>query len=103
MLRYVDETTASIWMETRADCLVIVHSAGRSWQSRTFAVHGHHHALVEVDRLEPGSESPYGVEIDGVPVWPHPDSEYPASVIATRTPGRSPQIAYGSPHECAAR
>ena len=69
---------------------------GRSWQARTFAVHGHHYALVEVDRLEPGSVSPYEVEIDGVSVWPDPDSEYPASVIATRTPGRRPRIAYGS-------
>jgi hypothetical protein len=96
MLRYVDETSASIWVETRADCLVSVHAEGRSWQARTFSVHGHHYALVEVDGLEPGSVSPYGVEIDGVSVWPDPDSGYPASVIATRAPGRRPQIAYGS-------
>jgi phosphodiesterase/alkaline phosphatase D-like protein len=96
MLRYVDETSASIWVETRADCLVSVHVEGRSWQARTFAVHGHHFALVEVDRLEPGSLSPYRVEIDGVPVWPDADSEYPASVIATRAPGQRSRIAFGS-------
>ncbi|WP_227496917.1 alkaline phosphatase D family protein [Planctomonas psychrotolerans] len=96
MLRYVNETTASIWVETRADGVVGVHAAGRSWQSRTFAVHGHHYALVEVDQLAPGSVSPYTVEVDGVQVWPEPDSEYPESVIATRTPGRPPRIAYGS-------
>ena len=96
MLRYVDETTASIWVETRADGVVGILSAGRRWQSRTFAVHGHHYALVEIDRLEPGSVSPYEVEVDGVRVWPEPDSEYPASVIASRTPGRPPRIAFGS-------
>ena len=85
MLRYVDDTSASIWVETRADGVVSVHAEGRSWQARTFAVHGHHFALVEVDGLEPGSVSPYSVEIDGVRVWPEPDSEYPASVTR-RTP-----------------
>ncbi len=96
MLRYVDETSASIWVETRADCLVTVHAEGRSWQARSFTVHGHHYALVEVDGLQPGSVTPYRVEVDGVSVWPEPDSEYPASVIATRTPGRQPRIAFGS-------
>ena len=96
MLRYVDETSASIWVETRAQCLVTVHTEGRSWRARSFAVHGHHFALVEVDRLEPGTVSPYWIEIDGVSVWPDPRSEYPASVIATRAPGRPSRIAYGS-------
>lgn len=96
MLRYVDETSASIWVETRAGCLVTVRAEGRAWQTRSFAVHGHYYALVEVDRLEPGTVSPYEVEIDGTVVWPIPDSEYPASVIATRAPGGHPRIAYGS-------
>ncbi|QKJ18034.1 alkaline phosphatase D family protein [Microbacterium hominis] len=96
MLRYVDETSAAIWLETRADCLVNVRVEGRSWQARTFTVHGHHYALVEVDQLEPGSVSPYEVEVDGVPVWPEQGSQFPASVIATRTPGQRQRIAYGS-------
>ena len=58
MLRYVDETSASIWVETRAECLVSVRVEERSWRARTFAVHGHHYALVEVDGLESGSVSP---------------------------------------------
>jgi len=28
MLRYVDETSASIWVETRADCRVTVEAEG---------------------------------------------------------------------------
>ncbi|MDF2573942.1 MAG: glycoside hydrolase, partial [Agromyces sp.] len=86
----------SVWVETRADARVHVHLGGRSWHARTFAVHDHHYALVELDGLEPGSEHPYRVEIDGEQVWPEPDSEYPAPVVATRTPGRPLRIAYGS-------
>ena len=96
MLRYVDETSASIWVETRAACRVSVAAGGRSWHARTFAVHGHHYALVEVDGLDAGSELPYEVRIDERIVWPQPGSEFPASVIATRTPGRPLRMAYGS-------
>ncbi|MBM7503402.1 alkaline phosphatase D family protein [Agromyces aurantiacus] len=100
MLRHVDETSASIWVETREAATVVVRAGGRSWSARTFAAHGHHYALVEVDGLEPASELPYALEIDGVPAWPEPDprdgAEYPAPVIATRTPGRRLRLAYGS-------
>ncbi len=96
MLRYVDETSASIWVETRASCRVSVSAAERSWHARSFAVHGHHYALVEIDGLEPGTVQSYDVEIDDVTVWPEPGSEYPASVIATRTPARPLRMAYGS-------
>ncbi|AWB94638.1 glycoside hydrolase [Agromyces badenianii] len=96
MLRFVDETSASIWVETRAECRVTVNADGRSWHSRSFAVHGHHYALVEVDGLEPGAARPYDVQIDGRRVWPEADSEYPPPVIETRTPGRPVRIAFGS-------
>src|SRR5688572_15851015 len=96
MLRFVDETSASIWVETRADCRVTVNADGRSWQARSFAVHGHHYALVEVDGLAPGSARPYDVQIDGLRVWPEAGSEYPPPVIETRTPGRPARIAFGS-------
>ena len=42
-------TSASIWVETSAAATVVVHAADRSWSAATFAVHGHHYALVEVD------------------------------------------------------
>ncbi|WP_173923002.1 alkaline phosphatase D family protein [Agromyces sp. Marseille-P2726] len=96
MLRYVDETSAAIWVETRAACRVSVHAEGRSWDAATFAVHGHHYALVEVDGLEPGTERPYEVRVDGTLAWPEPDSEYPAPVIATLAPGRPLRLAFGS-------
>lgn len=96
MLRYVDESSASIWVETRAHCRVSVEADGRSWQARTFAVHGHHYALVEVDGLEPGTVRPYVVRVDGTQVWPEERSPYPPPVIATRTPGRPMRMAFGS-------
>ncbi|GAA4065166.1 alkaline phosphatase D family protein [Agromyces indicus] len=96
MLRYVDERSASIWVETRAGGVVAVHAGGRSWSARTFAVHGHHYALVEVDGLEAGSELAYEVRFDGATVWPEQGSDRPPPVIATREPGRPLRMAFGS-------
>lgn len=96
MMRYVDETSASIWLETRNDSRVTVRAGHRSWEARTFAVHGHHYALVEADGIEPGSVLPYTAEIDGVQVWPEPESGFPPPVIATLKPGKPLRMAYGS-------
>ena len=74
MLRYTDETTAAVWVETDAAADVSVHADGRAWRSRTFAVHGHHYALVEIAGLSPGSVLPYDVRVGGRTVWPDADS-----------------------------
>ena len=107
LLRYVDETSASIWVETAGRCEVAVRVGERTWTAATFAVHGHHFALVEVDALEPGSIQTYTVEIDGTSVWPPPDSTLPPSRIATLSPGKDLRMAFGScrmslPHDRAA-
>ncbi len=96
MLRYTDETCASVWVETATDAEVSVHADGRAWRARTFAVHGHHYALVDVDGLAPGAVRPYEVRIDGATVWPEPGSDFPAPVIATLTPERRLRMAWGS-------
>lgn len=96
MLRYVDETTASVWVETRSTARVRVNAAGNSWEAGTFAVNGHHYALVEVDRLDPGSSSPYTVEIDGHRVWPEEGSPFPPPTIRTLDPERPFRLSYGS-------
>lgn len=96
MMRYVDETSASIWVETRGDSRVSVRAGDRSWEARTFAVHGHHYALVEADGMEPGSVLPYTLDIDGEQVWPAPDSGFPPPVIATLKPGKPLRLAFGS-------
>ncbi|MDR7161047.1 alkaline phosphatase D family protein [Arthrobacter sp. BE255] len=96
MMRYVDETSASIWVETRTAARVSVRAGGRNWEAGTFAVHGHHYALVEADGLDPGSVLPYTLEIDGAQVWPEPASGFPPPVIATLKPGKPLRMAYGS-------
>ena len=100
LVRHVDETSASVWVETRDAGRVTVRADGGSWQAPTFRVHGHHYALVVVDGLAPGSVSPYTVEVDDARVWPPAeDAEgggYPPSVIATLKPGKSLRMAFGS-------
>ena len=96
MLRYTDERCAAVWVETDADAEVSVHAGDSEWRSRTFAVHGHHYALVEIEDLTPGSALPYEVRVNAETVWPRADSSLPASLIATRSPQRRLRIAWGS-------
>ena len=65
MLRYVDSTSAVVWVETDATCQVEVLGVS----CPTFALHGHHYGLVE---LTPGSVLPYPVNLDGEQAWPEP-------------------------------
>ncbi|MFN2612050.1 MAG: alkaline phosphatase D family protein [Solirubrobacterales bacterium] len=79
MLRYVSETEATVFVETDAACDAEVLGARAS----TFAVEGHHYALVQIEGLEPGSTIPYELHLDGDKVWPPPDYEFPAPAIRT--------------------
>jgi PhoD-like phosphatase len=100
LIRYVDQTSASIWVETADDSIVTVSAGGSTWRARTFAVRGHHYALVEVAGLEPGTITPYAVQVNGAEVWPPVEAaeggEYPASVIATLKPEKRLRMAFGS-------
>ena len=96
LLRHVDETCASIWVEVAAAATVTVTAGAHSGQARTFAVHGHHYALVEVVDLPPGSKTPYEVEVDGVRVWPEPGSDLPPSLIPTLDHAKPLRVAFGS-------
>ncbi|WP_392425713.1 alkaline phosphatase D family protein [Barrientosiimonas humi] len=96
LLRHVGERTASVWVETADFCTVTVRAGERSWSMRTFRVHDHHYALVQVDGLEPGSVQDYTVEIDGEQVWPLADSPYPPSRIATIERDKPTRLAFGS-------
>ncbi|SFT91122.1 alkaline phosphatase D family protein [Arthrobacter sp. ov118] len=96
MVRHVDATSASIWVETESSAQVSVRASGREWAAKTFAVHGHHYALVELDGLEPGTVTAYAVDVHGTQVWPDPSSGFPQSMIATLTPGKPLRMAYGS-------
>ncbi|WP_193605832.1 alkaline phosphatase D family protein [Nocardioides dongkuii] len=96
LLRYVDDTTATVWVETTEAATVVVAAGDRAATTRTFAAHGHHYALAELDGLEPGGHHPYTVDVGGVRVWPTREQEYGESVIATLRPGKPLRMAFGS-------
>jgi hypothetical protein len=98
LVRYVDATSASVWVETESTATVTVTVGERSWSARTFVVHGHHFALVECTGLEPGTTTPYSVDVDGERAWPAPVDglELPDPVIATLKPGKPLRLAFGS-------
>ncbi|MFT7837274.1 alkaline phosphatase D family protein [Saccharothrix sp. BKS2] len=89
VLRHVDSTSATVWVETDAACEVTV--AGHA--ARTFQVGEQHFALVVVEGLEPGTTTPYDVRLDDEQVWPQPGSAFPPSRIRT-TPVR--RLVFGS-------
>jgi len=102
LLRHVDDTSATVWVETDAPCEVQVLSCS----TPTFTVAGHHYALVVCEGLEPGATVPYAVHLDGEQVWPLPDDPYPAPTVRTRTGdgGEAFRLLFGScrvtrPHE----
>src|SRR3954453_2742599 len=76
LLRYVDTTSATVWVETAAAAHVVVAAGPVRAETRTFAAHGHHYALVEVDGLPPGTPTPYQVLVDDEQVWPPGDPEF---------------------------
>ena len=96
LLRFVDETSAAIWVEVAGPSTIGVVLNGRSWSASTFNVHGHHYALVQLSDLEPGMVASYSVEINGSRVWPHLDSQYPPSRVATLRADREVRMAFGS-------
>src|SRR3954466_12955982 len=77
LLRYVDERSASVWVETARPATVTVVAGDHRAEAATFTVHDHHYALVCLDDLEPGFRQHYRVEVDGTTVWPDPDPEVP--------------------------
>jgi phosphodiesterase/alkaline phosphatase D-like protein len=99
LLRFVDDTSATIWVETVDPCTVTVEAGRVTATSRTFAAHGHHYALVEVTGLPPGTATPYRVLVDDEPVWPSTEPEladFPPPVIPTLQPGKPLRVAFGS-------
>ncbi|HEX7301598.1 alkaline phosphatase D family protein [Lentzea sp.] len=87
LLRYVNETSATVWVETDAPCEVKIvgHTA------KTFQVGRQHYALVRIGGL--GARTEYDVRLDDEVVWPLPDSDFPKPVIRT---GEVRRIAFGS-------
>src|SRR5687767_6746622 len=92
LLRYVDETEATIWVEADASCEVEV--LGR--RERTFQVEGHHYALIPIQELEPGGTYEYEIALDGERCWPEHGSRFPASAIRTVDPNGTLKLVFGS-------
>ncbi|MFI7065003.1 alkaline phosphatase D family protein [Kribbella sp. NPDC050124] len=92
LLRYVDDTQATVWVETSEPCEVEV----LGHRARTWSVHGHHYALVRIDGLTPASETPYEVRLDSSKVWPPEDQPYGASVIRTPRADGTFRLTFGS-------
>ncbi|MEU9984879.1 alkaline phosphatase D family protein [Streptomyces sp. NPDC050856] len=102
VLRYVDWDAgdcATVWVETDRPCTAEVRCAEGAGGGRTgtFQVAGHHYALIPVTGLSPGTTTAYEVLLDGHPVWPPPDSRFPASTISTPAPGAAEvRVSFGS-------
>ena len=92
LLRYVDETAATVWVETDEPCEVEVLGN----RDRTFLVEGHNYALVCLRDLKPGSSYEYEVKLDGERAWPLPESAFPPSVLRTIDPDGPLRIVFGS-------
>ena len=90
ILRYVDSTSATVWIETDEPSSVSI--LGR--RAETFCVEGHHYGLVVLEGLEPDTGYEYGVELEGRRVWPLDDQ--PPSYIRTLDPQGSVRVVFGS-------
>ncbi|MFI6885585.1 alkaline phosphatase D family protein [Streptosporangium canum] len=89
LLRYVNETGASVWVETSEPCEVTVEVGQARSRALTFTVHGHHYAIVDV-----GAEGAYEVRLAGETVWPLPDQ--PPSRIRFLGPDGPRRVMFGS-------
>ncbi|WP_334666296.1 alkaline phosphatase D family protein [Streptomyces cyaneofuscatus] len=106
LLRYVDwgsGSAATVWVEVSRPCTVEVRCAdGASGVSPTFAVGGHHYALVVVEGLTPGTTTAYEVLVGDRRVWPPEDSRLPPSTITTppvgvaAAEGHGVRVSFGS-------
>jgi hypothetical protein len=93
VLRYVDATCATVWVETSDPCRVAILGA----EEPTFTVCGRHYAIVAVEGLSPDSATPYEVSLDGEPAWPLRGWDFPPSVIRTIADDRDRlRICFGS-------
>ena len=77
-----------MWVQTESAATVEVLGCS----ARTFAVQGHHYALVTVTGLTPDTVTEYDVKVDGKLVWPQEDSPFPPSVIRTRGPASTQRL-----------
>lgn len=84
MLRFVDGSSATIWMETEEPGYVEILDRSTT----TFTVEGRHYALMIIDDLQPGETYDYEVVLNGERVWPdHALGQPPSSIRTSPTTG----------------
>ncbi|NAZ81267.1 alkaline phosphatase family protein [Kineococcus sp. R8] len=103
LLRYVDESRATVWVETSAACevSVVVDLPGErsaTHRAETLGLHGHHYALLVVEGLPAGRRLPYRIEAGGRQLWPPLEESWtwPASEIRTPDLGTPLRLSFGS-------
>ncbi|WP_426561828.1 alkaline phosphatase D family protein [Angustibacter sp. McL0619] len=92
VLRFVDQSSATIWVEVDRACVVeVLGHAAPTWD-----LYGHHYALVVVEGLAAASRTPYEVHLDGQLAWPQAGDVQPPSVIRTLGDETVARVAFGS-------
>ena len=94
LLRYVDATDATVWVEVSAPCRVTIRAGGEEVTEASWGVFGHHFAILHLRQLRAGVETPYELELDGRAAWPL-DPDRP-SVIRTPRADDTVRLAFGS-------
>ena len=65
LLRHVGTHDVTVWVETDAPCEVAVRCTSGQASGRTFAVAGHHYAILVLDGLPERTCEAYTVHLDG--------------------------------------
>src|SRR5699024_10535396 len=94
LLRYVDATEATVWVEVSAPCRVTIRAGDKEITEPSWGVFGHHFAVLHLRELREGTETPYEIQLDGQTAWP-PDPDRP-SVIRTPRDDDTVRLAFGS-------
>ena len=94
LLRYVDSTEATVWLEVSAPCRVTIRAGEQELSEPSWGVFGHHFAVLHLRDLPEGAETEYEVALDGEAAWPL-DPERP-SVIRTPRADDTVRLAFGS-------
>ena len=94
LLRYVDATEATVWVEVSTPCQVTIRAGDEEVTEPSWGVFGHHFAVLHLRDLRGGAETPYEIELDGHPAWPV-DPARP-SVIRTPRDDDTVRLAFGS-------
>jgi hypothetical protein len=105
LVRYAGRDEATVWVETDGPAVVEVRPEGAPAASTsTFAVAGHHYAIVRCRDLPADAATPYAVHVDGTRAWPEDDGRFPPSVLRTHAgmdaPDGSARIVFGSCRVC---